>query len=134
MVPLSLKDELITRALSFCTGSIDEGLIHHVLILQDRHGLTSRGVVEANALADLSFLLSSLVNPLLVPIEDHTSLSVLLILEGSIRAITIVSVSFLGGLEDMIHIIFAIGASRHSGLDSYSSTLVRIDLVLTIIK
>jgi hypothetical protein len=71
MVSLSFVGELVIGALSFCTSPIDKGLIHHILVLKDRHGLAGRSVVESNVLVDLCFFISSFINPHPVSVEDH---------------------------------------------------------------
>lgn len=122
-IPLSFEAELVMRPLVSGLRPCNEGLIHHILVFQERVVLRCWGIAYLKLCSLLSFLVSDLLNVVLVPVVYLLCLRILAFIGGPLGADLFVSLSLFQSLEDVIHIVSAVGGTWNSQLSLFQNTL-----------
>lgn len=123
-VPLALETQLVVGPLSLRIGTIDEGLVHLVLVLEEGEALSCRRIGGLVLGHELSLLVADLLDVVFVLVVDDRCRG-LLAVEGSlVGAGLLVGVSFLDRSEDMLHVVAAVRAVRLPDLGSLLDRLL----------
>ncbi len=115
-VSLPFELELLVRPLILSLRACHEGLVHHVLVLEEGEILCGWRITDLELSILLSLLVSDLLDVVLVAVVDHLSLSVLTLVCSFVGASLLVCLPLLDRLVNMIDVVSAVSACRCSHL------------------